>query len=88
MKVKAIYHFIKVIFNMYNIIVLSSVTYAIKAQKLLLYKGIRSELNKSSTVKAVRGCGYGIKVKSEQIDEATAVLAANGIKMLGIVESE
>ena len=73
---------------MYNIIVLSSVTYAIKAQKLLSFGGIRSELNKSSTVKAVRGCGYGIKVRSDQLDEASDILVKNGIKMLGVVESD
>lgn len=68
------------------IIVLSSVTYAIKAQKLLALERIYCEITKSVEVRAVRGCGYGLKLrKKEQVGTALTVLERNGIKTLGVV---
>ena len=70
------------------IIVLSSVTYALKAQKLLALERIYSEITKSVKVRAVRGCGYGLRLrKREQLNDALAVLERNGIKSLGVVEA-
>lgn len=69
-------------------IVLSSVTYALKAQKLLAYERIYSEITKSVEVRAVRGCGYGLKLRNrEQLNTAVSVLERNGIKPLGVVGS-
>ncbi len=64
--------------------VLSSVTYAMKASKLLAYEGIPSSPVKTPEVRKVRGCGYGIAVKGS-CDRAKAILAKNGIKTLGVI---
>ena len=64
--------------------VLSSVTYAMKASKLLAYEGIPSSPVKTTEVRKVRGCGYGISVRSG-CERAKAILAGNGIKILGVI---
>jgi hypothetical protein len=66
-------------------VVLSSVTYAIKAQKILSGENIAAELTKSSAVKAVRGCGYGIKFNCENSDKVLKLLEEHGVKTLGMV---
>ena len=41
-------------------IVLTSVTYALKAQEMLKTNGIYTNRSRSKAVKSVRGCGYGV----------------------------
>ena len=67
--------------------VLSSVTYAMKASKLLAYEGITSSPVKSSEVKKLRGCGYGVYVKGN-CDRAKAIFDRNGIKTLGVIREK
>ena len=71
---------------MSTIIVLSSVTYAIKAQTLLSGDGIHSALTKQSDIKSISGCGYGLKLKSGDAAEAKRIISDAGIKILGITE--
>ena len=70
---------------MYYIFVLSSVTYALKGKRLLEENGIRSAPVKTGVTKALRGCGYGLKVKAEQCGAAREILLSQGIKILGTV---
>lgn len=67
--------------------VLSSVTYAMKASRLLSREGIQSSPVKSPEVRKVRGCGYGIAVYGS-CDRAKAILDSNGIKILGAIREK
>ncbi len=64
--------------------VLSSVTYAMKASKLLAYEGIQASPVKTDEVRKVRGCGYGVAVSGD-CGRAKAILGRNGVKILGTV---
>lgn len=70
---------------MKKIIVLTSVTYALKAQEILRSHGIKSKLTRSSAVRKVRGCGYGIIIDAEDLQESEKLISEAGIKNLGSV---
>ena len=65
------------------IFVLSSVTYALKSQELLKKENIYSSLIRSPSVKAVKGCGYGIMLNAEYQTDARYILHDAGINILG-----
>ncbi len=65
------------------ILVLSSVTYAMKAERLLALAGIYSSPVKTGEIAKVRGCGYGLLIKGD-CDAAKAILEKNGVKILGV----
>ena len=70
---------------MYKALVLSSVTYAQKAQRILASAGIRSTIMRSAAVRAVKGCAYGLRLQAEQVDQAVEILTAQSIGVLAIV---
>ncbi|MBE6643884.1 MAG: DUF3343 domain-containing protein [Ruminococcaceae bacterium] len=61
------------------IISLSSVTYAIKAKKLLERNNIKATLIKNSTQNSEKGCTYGIKTDRNYLYDAVAILKKKGI---------
>ena len=69
------------------IIRLTSVTYAIRAQRLLEQKGIHSYVRKLPHSLHVRGCGYGLAL-SGSVEAATQVLSAAGIRIVEVTEEE
>ena len=73
---------------MKKVIVLSSITYALKAQELLKSNGIYSNITRSKTVKSVRGCGYGISFDPASAEKAQSLLITNGIPIIGSVEEK
>ena len=73
---------------MKKIIVLSSVTYALKAQELLKSNGIYANLTRSRAVKNVRGCGYGISFDYALYQKAQSLLADSGIPTLGSIDEK
>ena len=67
------------------ILVLSSITYAMKARDLLKDNGIPSLLTRSAAIRRVRGCGYGLQVKDAHKQRAESLLKQAGITILGAV---
>jgi len=67
------------------ILVLSSVTYAMKAQDLLKRENIYSSITRSPDVRAIKGCGYGIKISCENETWGRRILQNNGINIIGCV---
>ena len=61
------------------ILTVGSVTYAIKARKLLLRSGIRSKLVKVNENKSARGCSHGIEIDGSDFYSVVAVLRESGI---------
>lgn len=66
------------------IITISSQTAAIKAQRLLESKRIRSRVVKLRPEKNERGCSHGVEVDAENLGKATVLLTENGIQYSGI----
>lgn len=54
----------------------SSLTYAIKGQKLLAKEGIESRLVKPNAKKARRGCAFGIEFPCQELRHARSILTA------------
>lgn len=67
------------------IIRLSSVTYAIRAQKLLEQNGIRSVIKKLARSLQVTGCGYGLEINAPDTGAATTILNTAGVRILEIM---
>ena len=67
------------------VLVLSSVTYALKAQDLLREEGIYSALTRAGTVRAVKGCGYGLEISAVHQEFAERLLYYANINILGVV---
>ncbi len=70
---------------MQTIFVLSSITYAMKAQEVLKGNNLDSLLTRRAEIKSVKGCGYGLAVSQRDEAKAEALLAKANIKILGRV---
>ena len=66
-----------------QIIRLSSVTYSIRAQKLLEQRGIKSYIKKLTKGLDVGGCGYGLEVHGD-LDTAVNILRAADIRVIEV----
>lgn len=67
-------------------IMVSSVTYALKGQRLLASHGIKSKIERTPKRNNNQSCGYSIIVNINKIDEAEQLLVSSGIKILGRIE--
>lgn len=72
----------------YGIIVLSSITYALKSQKILNNHGILSNVEKLAQSVTKKGCGYGVRVSNINLNVAIEVLKAERIKIVDLVTRE
>lgn len=64
-----------------KLLIVSSITYAIKGQEILNKNGFYATLKRISKSKRTPGCGYGIIVNKD-FDRAKRILMENGIKIL------
>ena len=60
-------------------IAVQTVTYAIKARKLLLRCGIQSKLIKTDSQDSGTGCRHGLEISNKDYFEAVKILGENGI---------
>ena len=65
--------------NMYCTAALTSLTYAMKAQKALGAAGLHSDIVKLSPKNAKNGCEYGVEFRCEFQEEIKRALKASGI---------
>ncbi len=68
---------------MSDFIITGTVTYAMKAARILKQHGFHAEALKSTALGEGYGCGYGVRVRGS-IEAAEALLRKNGVKILGI----
>jgi hypothetical protein len=66
------------------VIRLTSVTNAIRAQKLLERRGIRAQIKKGVRSMNITGCSHGIEINWEYLDTVTQVLYQSGIRIMDI----
>lgn len=67
----------------YSVIKLTSVTYAVRAQKVLQQHGIKSYVKKQSSNMQSGGCSYGIEVRGDA-NTAAYLIRNAGIKVVSI----
>ncbi|HHY53093.1 MAG TPA: DUF3343 domain-containing protein [Clostridiales bacterium] len=65
-------------------ILISSVTAAMRAQRLLEQRGIRSYIRKIANHPKLGGCGYGLEIAGD-LTSALYLLQAANIRILGIL---
>ncbi len=63
---------------------ISSVTHAYRGQRLLERIGIPSNVQRDSRFSSGRGCGYQIRLRSQNPQEIRNYLLQSGIRVLGI----
>ena len=71
---------------MYSILVMSSVTYALKAQGLLARNGFGTRLEKLHKNRSLRGCGYGLRIEKTKVRAAENILAEENIRIVEIID--
>lgn len=69
------------LFLNYNVLVLSTITYAMKGRDILRKQGITSYVERVSMVKEGQSCGYGLYIP-EKIEDAEEILAKYNIKVI------
>ena len=69
-------------------LIVSSITYAVKARDVLEIKGIASKIEKIKNVKSLNGCGFGLKLASAEVGIALKYMNASGIKIIDIIDCE
>ena len=62
-----------------TIVTVGTITYALKAKKLLSRAGIRSKLVKVESGATQNGCTHGIEISAKDFYHAVLVLKENGI---------
>ncbi len=70
----------------YNILIFSSVTYALKARGVLEREGIKAKLEKLKKNQILHGCGYGLKIKNSDVLTSRGICEREGIKIIDIFE--
>lgn len=60
-------------------IAVGSITYAVKARRLLARGGIKTRLIKLSSSESASGCAHGIVIASARFFDAVVILKENGI---------
>lgn len=70
----------------YNILIFSSITYALKAQGKLESLGFRSKLEKLKKENSLNGCGYGLKIANSDVINAKKILEKDGIRIINILD--
>ena len=70
-----------------ELILLPSVTYAMKAKNILDRHDVRAYIQRTPKNTGIRSCGYCLFVPG-RVDEAEKILRANGVRILGRAERE
>ena len=66
------------------VLLVNSVTFAMKGQELLKMHGISSRIIRNIEYKAIGGCGYGLLIASDPL-VAQNILMRGGIKVIRVL---
>lgn len=70
-----------------GILVVGSITYALKAQQILNSYGISCYIERNEELKARYGCGYALKIK-RSFSQAVELCRKNQIKILAVLDGD
>ena len=62
---------------------ISSVTHAYRGQRILQQNGIVSQVQRDSRFASSLGCGYQLRLRSQDPERARQILLREGIRVLG-----
>lgn len=65
-------------------LIVSSVTYAMKAKDILKSHGISCRIEKIKNIPQLNGCGYGVKISEHDLHVASRFLNVSGITIVDI----
>ncbi|RPF48690.1 uncharacterized protein DUF3343 [Hydrogenoanaerobacterium saccharovorans] len=68
-----------------SIIVVKSITYAMRGQQLLNNYGISAYIERNLGAASKYGCGYSIRVKTNEAARAAEILKSYGIRVVDIL---
>ena len=71
---------------MKKLIMVSSITYALKGRDLLRSKGFKAYIERTPSMFDRVGCGYSVYVNGD-LDRALELFRENGIRVYGVTES-
>jgi len=67
-------------------ILFNSITWAIRAQKVLEGQGVRSDIRKISKAGVAKGCAYGLDVPKD-LQKMVRVLEEQGVRIVDVVKT-
>ena len=70
------------------VIQVSSVTYALRGQKILRSMGIKTEIQRTTDKTKGKSCSYSIIIPADKAPEAESVLLKHGIRIIGQSERD
>lgn len=70
-----------------NLIMLTSITYAMKAKEILIRQNIKSDIVRTPKHNSPTGCGYSLYVPN-RFDDAVSIIKSAGIKVVGTLSEE
>ena len=65
-----------------------SVTHAQRMAAVLENRGMRAAITRTPVGVDPRGCGYGVKIRREQMERAQDILRHAGIRVRGVYEKD
>jgi len=68
------------------IILLTSLTYVNKAKCILTENNIKSYIVKLRAIQERRGCGYGLEVSENYLNNAVSIIEKYRIKIVEVIE--
>ncbi|WP_312643678.1 DUF3343 domain-containing protein [Hydrogenoanaerobacterium sp.] len=68
-----------------SIIVVKSITYAMRGQQLLNNYGISAYIERNTGAASKYGCGYSVRVKTSEANRAAEILTSYGIRVVDIL---
>ncbi|WP_343253087.1 DUF3343 domain-containing protein [Ligaoa zhengdingensis] len=68
-----------------SIIVVKSITYAMRAQQILNNLGISAYIERDIGAASKYGCGYSVRVKTSEAQRAAEIIKAYGIRVVDIL---
>lgn len=68
----------------FSIIIVSSVTYAMKAKNEFAHEAIYCRIEKIKKISNQKGCGYGIVIRNTDLENGVKLLKNTGIKIIEI----
>ena len=69
-------------------LIVSSITYAMKAKGVLEKNGIFCKIEKIKNIQSLKGCGFGLKVASDLSVSALRYVNFAGINVLDVIDCE
>ena len=67
-----------------DLIVVKSITYAMRGQQVLNNYGLSAYIERTTGERY--GCGYSIRVKPDQVNQAVHILSDHGIRVTDVIE--